>query len=188
MLGRFSDNLPKDSLLSGVLVVKVAEMEPMAAEMDWAQRRPATSSDEFVRLYREPIFRLALSITGRPDLAEDVVQETLLRGLKNIRKMQDPLAWLRVAAVRRSMSLLRKHARQEPVAGSPGVSDPLLNLAVRQTLSKLTPEQQTLLALCVGEGWSYAEIGTTLAIPEGTVASRLHAAKEAFRNKWGNER
>lgn len=161
-------------------------MEPMAAEMNWVRAESSESSDDFVRRFREPVYRLALSITSRTDLAEDVAQDALLRGLRHRNKLDDPLSWLRVVTVRRALSLLKQANRREP--GRPqsreeGIAD---SLAVRQTLAKLPAEQQTLLALALAEGWSYGEIASALSIPEGTVASRLHAAKEAFRKKWGD--
>jgi RNA polymerase sigma-70 factor (ECF subfamily) len=152
--------------------------------MDWMRAKSSESSDDFVRRYREPVYRLALSITGRADLAEDVAQETLLRGLKHRAKLDEPLTWLRVVAVRRAMSALKHASRTEPVP-SRQAQEPTEGLAVRQTLTALPIEQQTLLALSIGEGWSYAEIAEALQIPAGTVASRIHAAKEAFRKKWG---
>lgn len=117
-------------------------------------------------------------------MAEDVTQETLLRGLRHRRGLQDPLAWLRLVTVRRAMSHLRREGRREIGITDLSDSDPSESLAVRQTLSRLTLEQQAILALTVGEGWSYAEVAEALRIPVGTVASRLNAAKEAFRKKW----
>jgi RNA polymerase sigma-70 factor, ECF subfamily len=162
-------------------------MEPMATEMDWTRTQVSDTSDDFVRRYREPVYRLALAITSRPDLAEDVAQDALLRGLTHRHKLADPLTWLRVVTVRRALTAL-KGTRMQKVTNEDEYSvDIAGNLAVRQTLHKLPADQQALLALSIGEGWSYSEIAGALSIPEGTVASRLHAAKEAFRKKWGNE-
>lgn len=159
-------------------------MKPMAAEMEWVRGGATDGSDDFVRRFREPVFRLALSITGRADLAEDIAQDTLLRALKHRRTLDDPLPWLRVVTVRRAMSALK--AAQAPIRLDEGSqTDVDSSLAVKQTLAALPAEQQALLALAIGEGWSYAEIADVLQIPEGTVASRLHTAKEAFRRKWG---
>ena len=57
-------------------------------------------------------------------------------------------------------------------------------LAVFETLRKLDPEQRALLGMALNQGLSYREIGEALDIPEGTVASRLNAAKKAFQRKW----
>ena len=57
-------------------------------------------------------------------------------------------------------------------------------LAVYEVLRKLTPEQRALLGMALNQGLSYREIGEALGIPEGTVASRLSAAKK--RNSKGS--
>jgi RNA polymerase sigma-70 factor (ECF subfamily) len=163
-------------------------MKQMAAQMDWWRRRSADNSDEFVRRYREPVYRLALAIIGRPEVAEDVAQDSLLRGLRHQESLEDPLTWLRVATVRRALSAL-KSARPDISESEPSSRpDAAEAIAVRQTLAALPPDQQTILALALGEGWSYGEIAEALEIPIGTVGSRIHAAKEAFRKKWGSER
>ena len=59
-------------------------------------------------------------------------------------------------------------------------------MAVRHALSRLAPKDRALLALAHMEGLSYAELSDTLGIPSGTVGSRLHAAREAFRKEWGD--
>ena len=51
-------------------------------------------------------------------------------------------------------------------------------------LARLVQEQRMLLWLREVEGHSYAELAEILAIPVGTVRSRLFAAREALRNIW----
>ncbi len=155
--------------------------------MDWIHPRSSQSSDDFVREYRELVFRVALAVTGRRDLAEDVTQETLLRGLKHQRKLEDPARWLKVVAAKRALTLLKQKPHAEIAERDPATR-PEESIAVAQTLAKLSPEHQTILALSISGGWSYEEIAEALGIPAGTVASRLHAAKEAFRKHWGVER
>jgi RNA polymerase sigma-70 factor (ECF subfamily) len=167
--------------------MKDAEVEPVAMQMDWIRPKSKPSADDFVREHREAVFRLALAITGRADLAEDVTQETMLRAIKQRHKLEEPAKWLRVVATRRAMTLLASKT-PEPELESAARHAADEEIAVRQTLAKLSADQQTLLALAIGEGWSYEEIAEALAVPVGTVGSRLHAAKSAFRKQWGEER
>ncbi|HEY5960176.1 MAG TPA: sigma factor-like helix-turn-helix DNA-binding protein, partial [Polyangiaceae bacterium] len=46
---------------------------------------------------------------------------------------------------------------------------------------ELTPEQRAVFVMYELEELSCAEIATELAIPKGTVFSRLHAAREVFK-------
>lgn len=52
---------------------------------------------------------------------------------------------------------------------------------LRQLLDTLAPEQRAVLVMFEIEGLSCAEIAAELGTPVGTVHSRLHAARRAFR-------
>jgi RNA polymerase sigma-70 factor (ECF subfamily) len=52
----------------------------------------------------------------------------------------------------------------------------------------LPPEQRAVLHLFYGEEMSVEEIASALAIPAGTVKSRLHYAREALKSHFGNDR
>lgn len=134
-------------------------------------------------------FRLALKITGCPESSEDALQDALLRAFRSASKLRDPQAagaWFRRIVVRCAMeqsvlpptSELDNQQERDRQFGLEEV------LQVRSTLGRMKPEQRALLALSVGEGLSYEEIGETLGIKTGTVASRIHAAKQAFRERW----
>lgn len=163
--------------------------------MSSAVMRAASAAAEIVvRRWREPAFRVALSVTGNRELAEDVAQEVLVRLAKHWTKLETEeitRAWVRKTAVRRALTLLqskRRHTLPEIPPDLDGAKlDPTDAVAVQQTLAKLKPEQRALLGLVIAEGWTYAEVGVALGIPEGTVGSRLHAAKEAFREAWQEE-
>lgn len=134
-------------------------------------------------------YRLALKITGCPEAAEDALQEALLRALAGYGRLRSSAAsasWFRQIVVRCALAQVPDRTRtalanaSEKAAGGDLEQD----LAVRRTLAKLRPEQRGILALAIGEGMTYEEIACCLDIPEGTVASRLHAAKQAFRAIW----
>jgi len=160
---------------------------------EWIRMRADTAQQEFETFFcahREAILSLTFAITGDHDSASDATQEAFVKVLdkwKRVREMESPEAFLKKVAARCSIDHLRSRSRTEPERDQ-AVSTTSDNVAVRQALSKLKPDQQAILALSVGEGWSYAEISEAMKIPEGTVASRIHAAKEAFRRQWGDER
>lgn len=152
-----------------------------------------TGAEEAVRkigLYRERVFRLALSIVADRDLAEDVAQETLARAYrdrKQLKNVQSVEAWLRSICVRQALNALRQRTTRPLGKEAATEDDDTTLIAVRQVLARLKPEHAAVLALAHFEGLSYKEIGEALAIPEGTVGSRLNAAREAFRAKWEDE-
>ncbi|MGB6453187.1 MAG: sigma-70 family RNA polymerase sigma factor [Streptosporangiaceae bacterium] len=51
-------------------------------------------------------------------------------------------------------------------------------------LARLPVSQRVVLVLRSREGLSEQEIASTLGIPAGTVKSRLHRARAAFREGW----
>lgn len=161
--------------------------------LSWIQGK--TSGDEkFARALdgqRDYVYRLALKMAARTDLAEDIAQTVLISAWQKRRELQDFNAikgWLRTATVRHALNAL---ARTKPtvelteaMATSADSSDAI---HVERTLSRLSPEHRAILALALGEQLSYTEIAETLSIPEGTVSSRLNSAKASFRKHWEGE-
>lgn len=136
---------------------------------------------------RVRIYRLALRLTQNRDAAEDLTQEALLRGYRSREIPDSWAAWLTRVTIN---LFLNEAARKKPL---PLEVEPVHSgtdemLAIEMALRKLPKEQQALLALAHGEGLNYAEISSTLGIPEGTVGSRLHHARAAFRAAYGEER
>ena len=150
-----------------------------------------TSADvEALLVAQRPwLFRLAQAIVGSRDGAEDAAQEALFRATRSrarLAQVDDPRAWLRRVLVRCALDILAARPLVELGEG-PGARATLEgDVAVRHALSRLAPKDRALLALAHMEGLSYAELSDTLGIPSGTVGSRLHAAREAFRKEWGD--
>ena len=152
--------------------------------MEDAMRQEAV--DGFLAECRPWVFRLALKITGNLEAAEDATQEALLRASKSRAKLagaSNPEAWLRKVAVRCAIDRIEEELPQLQEAPA-NIEDPAEFLAVQQVLARLSLDHRTVLALSLGEGLSYRELAETLGIPEGTVASRLNAAKTAFQKEW----
>jgi RNA polymerase sigma-70 factor (ECF subfamily) len=55
---------------------------------------------------------------------------------------------------------------------------------VREVLAGLTPEHRAVLVLRDLADMSESEIVGLLGVPVGTVKSRLHRARQAFRSRW----
>lgn len=60
-------------------------------------------------------------------------------------------------------------------------------LDVRGALSRLPNDQAMVMAMFYGADLSVEEIANSLSIPEGTVKSRLHHAREALKIALGKE-
>lgn len=141
-----------------------------------------------VERLRPRLYRIALSITAHPDLASDACQEAclqLLRHQANWARAESPEAYARAVVVRFALRMLERSRKSAPL--SPELQGPVLDetgVAVAQVLARLKADHRAILALDVGEGLSDREIAEALGIPMGTIASRLSAARAAFRAAW----
>lgn len=144
--------------------------------------------EEFLNRYRDSSFRIAMRIMGNADAAEDVAQEALIRAFKSwdrLAGVESQAAWVRKIVVRCALNALERTPRHEEMPESAAhQGDAEEAVLVQSVLENLPSEQRVLLGLAVGEGWSYKDIATILEIPVGTVGSRVHAAKMAFRKAW----
>ncbi len=158
----------------------------------WVEERVALPApepgEEFLLDRRAWCYRLALAIVGDPELAEDAAQEALIRAWRfrwARRKAAGELAWYRRIVVRCALNALKRRPMWQELAEEPsqeGAFDEAL--AVRQVLHELEPMHRAVLALAIYERLSYDEIAQAMNVPVGTVGSRLHAAKAAFKKHW----
>ena len=141
--------------------------------------------------YRDWVVRLAHRFTGHGDDALDVLQETfayVFRKFPGFRLTASMTTFL--YPVVRNLSIAARKKRTRMVlsddAGSDAVAasrnDPTSERSeLRTVLSELPEAQREVVLMRFVNGMSLAEIGEALAIPEGTVKSRLHNALAALR-------
>ena len=142
------------------------------------------------------LWRYAMRLTGDRALAQDVVQETLLRAWQHPEIADDsarpPRAWLfRVAHNiiiddRRSVRFRSEVSSPDGSdefehSGPDEVDDALDRLLIADALTHLSPEHCAVVRRSHYLGWTTAQIADDLQIPEGTVKSRLHYALLALR-------
>jgi RNA polymerase sigma-70 factor (ECF subfamily) len=138
------------------------------------------------------LYAVARLILREPDLAEDAMQEALVRAWQQLPSLRDPErfdAWLYrlvVNACADQGRQLRRWPRQvRPVQLDGLVGDDTGSIADRDLLerafARLKPEQRAVVVLHHHSGFSAAEIAQILGIPEGTARSRLHYATGAMR-------
>ncbi len=147
--------------------------------------------------------RLAYSILGDADEAEDVTQDVLIYALKRLESYDDSRSafttWLHMITVSRCRDRARRARSALSTLSSwvrgprvPSVSDPeggldRLDAAARigPALAKLTPLQREALVLREVEELSFAEIGTVLGVPMRTAQARVTSAYAALRQALG---
>jgi RNA polymerase sigma-70 factor (ECF subfamily) len=139
------------------------------------------------------LWRFALRLTHDRQVAEDVVQEVLLRAWKDPRlgEREGPAAraWLFTATrnlvIDRWRSAASRHELRTELPPDRSVEDAtslvLDRWLVAEALGSLSPEHRTVIAAAYFEGCSVADIADRLRIPAGTVKSRLHYGLRSLR-------
>jgi RNA polymerase sigma factor (sigma-70 family) len=148
------------------------------------------------RLVREEgtrVLATLIRVTGDIDLAQDAVQDAVVRALERWSRdgvPDNPRAWLTVTAKRRAIDLIRREARRTGMEAEavwlsgPGpepaavVRDDMLRLVFTCCHPALSAEAQVALSLRTLGGLSTAEVARALMVPEATMAKRLTRTKQ----------
>ena len=145
--------------------------------------------------HARPLYRFLLRLTlGDREVAEDLLQESLLRAWRCIDEVPFNAARPWLFRVARNVSIDAARARRirppetgigEDIVRMPVPDDAvermLTSATVRDALLELTPEHRTVLVELYYRGASAAETAARMGIPEGTVKSRVHYALRALR-------
>lgn len=138
------------------------------------------------------LYAVAFLILRDVDLAEDAVQEALIRTWRGLPRLRDPERfdpWLHRLLVNCCTDLARSRQRLRAnvhvIDIEPPDPDDTDVIADRDQLERgfrrLRVEQRTVVVLRFYLGLSLTEVADTLSLPVGTVKSRLHYAMEALR-------
>ena len=147
--------------------------------------------------YGDLLYRVAFAVVGNRQLAEDVVQEVLVKAWTSMPSWDDdvPIKWARVVTKNTAISIMRSVSGRpfeelDPDDGSfvsNGVDDDFERsedvAEMWAALGRLDDESRLLLVLHEVDGLSYDEIveATDLTIP--AVKSKLYRARLTLRNE-----
>lgn len=179
-------------------------MEPSDGEL--LARSQAGDKEAFgviVRRHMKRAYYAALAIVGEHHEAMDLSQEAFVRAYKGIRKFDTSMAffpwfyrilknlWINRGRKGRHIKFTSLTAGDDEegqidIASSdagPFVAAERSEMAkvLAQEMDALDGEKREILYLRHFENMSYREMAETLGIPEGTVMSRLHGARQALR-------
>jgi RNA polymerase sigma-70 factor (ECF subfamily) len=148
--------------------------------------------------YQRRLWWSCLRLLGDPDEADEMVQEAFVRAWERLGEF-DPAhrfyPWLFTIARNRCLNALRRRktwgflslSRDDPpplaarAATETMAESGELGHALEDCLATLPADQREVFDLRHGEGFRYAEIAGVLDLPQGTVMSRLHRAREKMR-------
>ncbi len=157
--------------------------------------------------HKSALFNFALKMTGDPDDADDLVQETMLKAFRFFDKFEQGTnckAWLFRIMKNSFINDYRKNAKAPNKVDYDDIQNfydtvkssevQLQHLVedgfstvfdddITDALADLPQEFQTIVILSDIEGFTYEEIADFVACPVGTVRSRLHRARKMLYSK-----
>jgi RNA polymerase sigma-70 factor, ECF subfamily len=163
-----------------------------------AQRGERNAFSQLVDIHAQGVMNVIYRMCGDAQVAEDAAQETFLRAwlhLSSYRPQTSLRNWLYRIAVNVATDMLRKEKRILPNALEDlPLSDPHpgpeatfaqeeRTALVQNAVLSLPDACRAVLVLREYEGMSYHEIADALAIPTGTVMSRLNYARKLLKEK-----
>jgi len=165
-----------------------------------AQRGDGAAIEELIREHQDALYAFMMRLCGRPDVAEDMVQEAFVRVIKNIDRFDTRFrfsTWLFTIARRLYVNHLQKH---RPASDSEGMEfwasasdrpeDMMAAEEKRDHLRRildvavacLTPLQREIVTLFHHQDWSIEAVSSHLSMPEGTIKSHLHRARKRMHD------
>ena len=159
-----------------------------------------TSSDPRDELVEHlPAMRaFAISLTRNAAIADDMVQDTVVKAWSNIHRFQagtNMRAWLFTILRNTYYSDRRKSRREvadvdgvitENIAEKPAHDGHMQMADFRRALEKLSDEQREALLLVGASGFSYEEAADMCGVAVGTIKSRINRARKHLAELMGH--
>jgi RNA polymerase sigma-70 factor (ECF subfamily) len=155
--------------------------------------------EEVARVYGRKIYNFAYRLTGNPDDAHDLVQEVLLRVRRGLASYQPGSfeGWLwRITRnaflddvrrkTRRPTTPLPEEVDRWDLASSAAADVEYARISlgddIQKALLELPFDFREAVVLCDVVGLSYEEISLAVAVPIGTVRSRIHRGRKMLKD------
>lgn len=165
-----------------------------------AARGERDALDRVLRGEEARIYAICRRMTGHDADARDATQEAMLaicRGLPGFDRRSSFRTWVYRVTTNACLDELRRRGRRPmavdtsspsgPVATARGPEDAITaRVTLDAALARLLPEFRAAIVLRELCGLDYAEIAEVLAIPPGTVRSRIARARAALARDLGN--
>lgn len=177
-------------------MTEIADQQAKANEVAVGQRSPRRLLDELIDEHSAAMYRVARSIVHDASLAEDVVQESLVKAWQaaaTFRGEASLRSWALRITHNTAISMLRKrredvrapetlpeadhgHSTDRQVTGKFMIEE------LWVALDRLDELSRTIVVLRELEGMAYEDIADALAVPLPTVKTRLFRARKSLAN------
>jgi RNA polymerase sigma-70 factor, ECF subfamily len=168
--------------------------EPDPELVDAARSGDLGAFEQLVRRYQGDVWRLAFHLVRDDTMADDVTQDAFVRAFRFLRRYRAEAkfsTWLFTIARNCAMDELRRATRRTRTTRRAelevdGVAaDHNISLEVRDAIAGLALDLREPIVLIDMFGMPYKEVARLLSVPEGTVKSRVHRARELLMETLG---
>lgn len=197
-------------LLLADTLAEMASSDPPPGTLAAAAGRDRAGFEEEALVHAEQLYRIALRLTGSPQAAEDLVQDTYLRAFRSWQSYKpgtNLAAWLATIMRNANLDELRRQSRrpvQEPLdddgdyylynrlaeTGPQPQDEVLARLsgnAIVSAVGDLPPNFREVVVLVDVGDFSYADAADILGIPIGTVMSRLYRGRRLLKRALADQ-
>lgn len=154
---------------------------------------------EFIKAHQASLYAYMLRMSGRPETAEDIVQDAFVRALTNLHRFDFKFrfsTWLFTIAKRLYVNAMQKHKpaydsdfvgaaqgkfdapERRTVGGEVAVN---AKAAIDFALAQLSEDQREIVVLFHQLDWPISQIAEHMDMPEGTIKSHLHRGRQRMR-------
>ena len=142
---------------------------------------------------RDQLFRMAYAWSHRADIADEIVQEAMIKAINSVDKVKDIEtldSWMFRILSNCFIDFYRKQRNEIDIDNVLLVENNTPDMVhgqnemlahVRLTISQLPFKHRQVITLVDLEEFSYAEVASILDIPQGTVMSRLNRARQSLK-------
>lgn len=149
-----------------------------------------------VRRYQDALYRHAERMTGRPDEATDIVQQSFVKGFQNLercRNVERVGAWLFRINANQCKDFLKNRRRRNlslydagPLPTEEGDPEEAaehgeLRMRIHEALGRLTADEREAFVLKHLEGFSYEEMSEMLDASVSALKMRVHRARDGLQ-------
>jgi RNA polymerase sigma-70 factor (ECF subfamily) len=153
----------------------------------------------FIKCHQQSLYAYILRLSGRPEIAEDIVQEAFVRALTHLDRFDTRFrfsTWIFTIAKRLYVNASQRHkpTYNSDIVGAArsGTGSPVtpaaddeqagsLRDALQEALLGLPEDQREVVVLFHQLDWPISTIAQHMDMPEGTVKSHLHRGRRRLR-------
>lgn len=164
--------------------------EPDPTVVEAARRGDPAAFEELVRAYQPHAWRLCFHLSGDAEVASDITQEAFVRVYRFLPRYRGESkfgTWLFSIVRRCALDELRRSARRKRIADrlrsqpqplGRASDDAPSGIEVREAVVELPMDLREPVVLIDMLGESYRDVAAVLGVPEGTIKSRVHRARQ----------